>query len=110
MEAKSEVVVLTEANFQEKTSEGVALVDFWAPWCPPCRAQGPIVEEVAKKFAGKALVCKLNTEEAGVVAVKFSVQAIPTLIVFKDGKEASRMVGLCQEEQLSAEIEKALRE
>jgi len=88
----------------------VVLGEFWAPGGPRRRAQGPIVEEVAKKFAGKALVCKLNTEEAGVVAVKFGVQAIPTLIVFKDGKEASRMVGLCQEEQRSAEIETALGE
>ena len=103
-----EVVKLTEADFQKKTSKGVVLVDFWAPWCPPCRKQGPIVEAVAKKFAGKAWVCKLNVDDAKPVAEKFGVRGIPTLIVFKDGEEVSRMVGLRQEEELSKEIEKAL--
>jgi len=106
--SEGEVVELSEANFEEKTAKGVVLVDFWGPRCPPCRTQGPIVEEVAKDFAGRAVVCKLNVEEALSLAREFGIEGIPTLIVFKDGQESSRMVGLKRKEALAAELEKAL--
>ncbi len=107
--ATGEVVMLTDANFAAKTSKGVVLVDFWAPWCPPCKMQGPIVEEIAKDFAGRVTVCKLNVDDGRSVAGKLRIEAIPTLIVFKAGEVASRMVGLRRKEQLSAELEKVLR-
>lgn len=98
--------VLTDANFEELTANGVSLVDFWAVWCPPCRQQGPIVEKVAEAFEGRALVGKLdeNPETAG----EFQVRSIPTLVVLRDGEEQKRFVGLQSEEALSRALEEAL--
>jgi thioredoxin 1 len=90
----------TDGNFNELTSKGTALVDFWAPWCGPCRIQGPILEKVASQFAGKAAVGKLNVDENATVPRKFGVSGIPTLILFKDGVEAQRFVGLQTEQTL----------
>lgn len=92
---------LTDANFTATVREGVTLVDFWAPWCPPCRAQGPIVEKLANAFDGKAVVAKVNVDEEGESATKYGVSSIPTLVVLKDGKEVKRFVGLQQEEDLT---------
>lgn len=95
------VIDLTDGNFLTAVSEGVTLVDFWAPWCPPCRAQGPIVEKLAESFDGKAVVAKVNVDEEGEAASKFGVSSIPTLVVLKDGKEVKRFVGLQSESDLS---------
>ncbi len=94
------VVELNDANFEEKIKTGIVLVDFWAPWCGPCRSQVPIIEALAEKVEGKAVVAKLNVEEAANAAGKFGVMSIPTLIVFKDGEEAQRFVGVQSEETL----------
>ncbi|MDR0361812.1 MAG: thioredoxin [Planctomycetota bacterium] len=100
---------LTDATFQNGVESGVTLVDFWAPWCPPCRAQGPIVEKLADAFAGKAAVAKVNVDENGGVAGRFGVMNIPTILVFKDGEEARRFVGLRQQEELSGALNELLR-
>ncbi len=100
---------LTDANFAESTKSGVALIDFWAPWCPPCRAQGPVIEKISETFSGKATVAKLNVDENGEVAGQFSVTSIPTLILFKDGKEINRLVGLRQESELVSTLNNALQ-
>ncbi len=97
--------IFTESNFDEETSSGVTLVDFWAPWCGPCRMQGPIVEEIAEEMAGKAKIGKLNVDENQAVAAKFGVSGIPTIIIFKDGKEAERFVGLHPKEVLVQKLE-----
>lgn len=102
------VLDLTDGSFSETISSGVTLVDFWAPWCGPCRAQGPIVEQVAEKLEGRAKVAKLNVDEAGNSAAEYGVRSIPTLIIFKDGEVAEQFVGVQQEDQLIAAIEKAL--
>ena len=102
------VVELSEASFEDMVSKGTVLVDFWAHGCQPCNMQAPILEEVAERFAGKVMVCKLNAGEAGGVANRFNIQAVPTLILFKDGVEAKRMVGLQKEATLVAEVEAAL--
>jgi thioredoxin 1 len=102
-ETKSEgaVLELTKANFDQTLSAGgIVLVDFWATWCPPCRAQGPIIEEVAKEVAGEAVIGKVNVDESGELASKFGIQSIPTLIVFKDGEVKERLVGLHQKDDL----------
>lgn len=95
------VIDLTDGNFGTAVSKGVTLVDFWAPWCPPCRAQGPIVEKLADAFDGKAVIAKVNVDEQGDTAGKYGVSSIPTLIVLKDGKEVKRFVGLQDEEELT---------
>ncbi len=99
-------LTLADSNFAAETSKGVALVDFWAPWCAPCLMQGPIVGKVAATMAGKAKVGKCNVDEASESARQFGIRSIPTLVVLKDGKEVERFVGVQQETALIAAIEK----
>ena len=99
---------LTDANFAEMTGKGVAVVDFWAEWCGPCRMQGPVVEKVAEEYAGRAVVGKLDTDANGDTAAKFGIRAIPTIIVLKDGAEHRRMIGLQTEAKLKGVIDEAL--
>ncbi len=84
---------LTTADFSAKTGTGVALVDFWAEWCGPCKMAGPIIDGLAEEYAGKLIVGKVNVDEEGALAGQFGVQSIPTVILFKDGKELGRQVG-----------------
>ena len=89
-------VVLTDSNFDAEILQykGVAMVDFWAPWCGPCRMLAPVVEELAAEYAGKAKVAKLNVDEAPDASTKYGVASIPTVIFFKDGKVVAQTVGL----------------
>lgn len=96
---------LTDSTFDATVSSGVTLVDFWAPWCAPCRMQGPIVEKLADRFDGRALVAKVNVDEQGEAAAKYGVQSIPTMVVLKNGQEMKRLVGLHQEDDLAGELE-----
>ncbi len=91
---------LTSQEFKTQVLEtkGVALVDFWAEWCPPCRALTPTIDQLASDQEGNALVAKVNVDEAKDVASQFNVSSIPTVIVFKDGKEVDRLVGLRQKD------------
>jgi len=86
-------IELTNENFEATTSEGVALVDFWAPWCGPCRMIAPVIEELAADFDGKAAICKVNTDEQQELASKFAVRSIPTILLMKDGEVVETMVG-----------------
>ncbi len=86
-------VELTNENFDAVTKEGVSLVDFWAPWCGPCRMIAPVIDELAEEFEGKANICKVNTDEQQDLAVKFGVRSIPTIIFLKDGEKVDEMVG-----------------
>lgn len=87
---------LTEAAFDDAIKTGTVLVDFWAPWCGPCRMQGPILDEVATKVGDAATIAKVNVDEAPGIAARFGVRSIPTLIVFKDGEVANQFVGIQQ--------------
>jgi len=87
---------LTEETFETTIASGATLVDFWAPWCGPCQVQGPILEEVSTQAPEGAKVAKLNVDDVGAVAAKFGVMSIPTLILFKDGEEIERLVGVQQ--------------
>ena len=89
-----QVTELSDSQFEAAIANGVTLVDFWAPWCTPCQMQGPILEEVARDVDGQSKIAKLNVDEAQNIAVQFGVQSIPTLILFKDGSEVRRFVGV----------------
>jgi thioredoxin 1 len=90
------IVELNEASFDAAIASGVTLVDFWAPWCGPCKMQLPILDSVAAKVEG-AKVAKVNVDENAPVAAKFGVRSIPTLIIFKDGEVVQQFTGLQQE-------------
>ncbi len=86
-------IELTNDTFDSTIAEGVTMVDFWAPWCGPCRMIAPIVEELADEFEGKATVAKVNTDEEQDIAVKFGIRSIPTTLFFKNGELVDQMVG-----------------
>jgi len=85
---------LTEDTFEQEISSGVTLVDFYADWCGPCRMLTPVLEDVAKDIDGKATIAKIDIDQAQKTASSFQVTSIPTLVLFKDGKEVGRLVGL----------------
>ena len=97
-------IELTSANLDETINEGVALVDFWAPWCGPCRMIAPVIEELAEDFEGKAKICKVNTDEEQELGVKFGVRSIPTIIFFKDGEQVDSMVGAASKEAFAEKL------
>ena len=87
---------LDDTTFAKTVASGVTLVDFWAPWCGPCRAQGAILEDVAAKVGSTATVAKVNVDEAPQVAAGFNIRSIPTLVVLKDGERVEELVGVQQ--------------
>ena len=104
------IAITSEAEFDSQVigADKPVLVDFWAPWCGPCKMVTPEVEAVAEVYAGKALVCKVNIDEQQQIASRFNVKSIPTLIIIKDGKEVNRVVGYRQRKDLSALLDAAL--
>ncbi len=98
------ILTLTEKNFQQQTKNKVVIVDFWAAWCAPCRMMAPILNDVANELSGNAAVGKINIEEQKSLADKFKVRSIPTLILFENGKEVKRFVGIKQKDFLLKEI------
>jgi len=101
------IIELTDAAFDDvvHNSDVPVLVDFWAPWCGPCKMMAPILEEMADDYAGKAKICKLNTDEARDSAIEFGISAIPTIILFKDGQVQNKWVGLTSKKDLTAAID-----
>ena len=100
------IIELTASNFEAETKSGIVLIDFWAPWCGPCRMQGPILEQLVGKVEG-AKIAKLNVDEAGAIAAKFNVMSIPTLVVLKDGESVNQFVGIQQADTLVAALQAA---
>ncbi|MGB1584000.1 MAG: thioredoxin [Solirubrobacterales bacterium] len=106
----ADITTVTDANFQSEVveSDKPVLVDFWAPWCGPCRMVAPVLEEIAKERGDGIQIVKLNIDENPETAAKFQVMSIPTLILFKDGDVAHRVIGALPKRRLDAELEPAL--
>lgn len=103
---KSSVVTLSASNYKSETAKGLVFVDFWAAWCGPCRRMAPILEEIAKEYKDSVKIGKLNVENYKRFAIDEDVQALPTIVVYKDGKEMERIVGLVRKADLVKVIEK----
>ena len=102
------VIELTDANFQTEVAdkEGVTVVDFWAPWCGPCRMVGPVIEELAEEYEGEVRFAKLNVDDNQQTAGAFGVRSIPTIGFFKDGEPVGAVVGAYPKEALQDVVEK----
>lgn len=106
------IIVLSEKNFQDEViaSKVPVLVDFWAPWCGPCRSIAPVVNELADDFAGRAKVAKVNVDEASALAQKYGIQAIPTFLYFRGGRVVDQVMGGAPKRDLAAKLDKLISE
>ena len=101
-------IELNNENFEETVKNGVSMIDFWAPWCGPCRMIAPVIEELAEEFEGKANICKVNTDEQQELAMKFGIRSIPTIIFMKDGEIVDTMIGAASKEAFADKINSLL--
>lgn len=101
---------LTDTNFKEKVldTEGVAVVDFWAVWCGPCRMIGPHIEEMAKEYDGKALIAKVDVDSNPEISLKYNVRSIPTVLYLKNGEVVDKQVGATSKKILTDKLEAVL--
>ena len=104
------VTHLSDSIFQSEVleAEGLVLVDFWAPWCGPCKMMGPVIEELGVEYRGRVKICKLDVDENNETAGNYGIMSIPTLVLFKDGKEVNRLVGFVPKANVAKALDSAL--
>lgn len=107
-ETSEHTIELNDKNFDAVTKKGISLVDFWAPWCAPCRIQGPIVNDLANEMHDKANICKMDVDQNQKTASKYGIRSIPTIMIFKNGKMVKQLVGVKTKNVLIKEIEAQL--
>jgi thioredoxin 2 len=97
---------LTDSTFDSEILKfsGVVLVDFWAPWCGPCRMVGPVIDELSKKYAGKVKFAKMNVDDNRITSAKYSIQSVPALMIFKNGAVVKSLVGARPKEEIEATL------
>ncbi len=100
-------VVVTDTNFKQEVLDyaGLVIVDFWAPWCAPCRMVAPVLERIASEYAGTVKVAKLNVDENPITASSYGIRSIPSLLIFRDGKHVDTLVGAMPYEQIKSRID-----
>ena len=106
LNSSNSVITLTDDSFEQEVlaSSQPVLVDFWAPWCGPCRLVAPIVESIATDFAGQVKVCKLNADQFDRIATRYQIHAIPTLLIFQNGKVVDQAIGVLPKAELAAKL------
>jgi thioredoxin 1 len=100
----SNYIELNNDNFETTVKEGVSLVDFWAPWCGPCRMLSPVIDELANDFENKANICKVDTDAQQDLAVKYGVRSVPTILFMKDGEIVDQLIGAQSKQVLADKI------
>ncbi|MEI7663151.1 MAG: thioredoxin [Bacteroidota bacterium] len=100
------IKVFTDQNFQNKIKTGTVLVDFWAAWCMPCKMMVPVLNEVAEESNGRVTIAKVNVDEQKATAARFGIRSIPTMILFRNGKEVKRIVGVKTRDYLLKELDR----
>lgn len=100
---------LTDQNFNNKIKEGISLVDFWASWCAPCKMMVPVLNELSEEMDGKVMIGKINVEEQKATAAKFGVRSIPTMIIFRNGREIKRFTGVKTKDYLVDQLNNRFR-
>lgn len=106
----SNAIDITDATFENEVlkSESITVVDFWAPWCGPCRKMGPVLDEIAEDFGGKIKVAKINTDENLKIAKEYQISGLPSIVIFKNGEAKETLVGLMPKSAIVSNIEKHL--
>ena len=109
MSSLTEPVVLTDSNFRSEIAKyPLILVDFWAPWCGPCRMVSPIIQQLAREYSGRVVFGKVNVDECQMTAASFGIQSIPTMMIFKDGKAIDVMLGAMPKGQIEMKLKQQM--